>query len=588
MKKRKNRWLSFNNYGIQKIIMLSFTFISIICLSIVGITFYLRYVTNIKSVISKNNDLLLEQVHININSYLDNMIDISKAIYDEIYIKNSLDNVNIDNEIQILHKVNNKKVVNIGLFSKYGEAVSLSDNISLKENIDVRDNEWFIDAIKNKDKFNFSVPHIQQCFEYKNNEHIWVISISKYVQIKKNGKMIDGVILVDINFNDIEKIMSKANLGEKGYVYLANNKGDIVYHPRQQLIYYNLIEENNKKNSLLEKGVYVEDYENYERIVNVKPLDAINWTMIGITPVINMKKEYINIGIFILSILLFAISLILILNMILSYKITMPIKELEKAVKNFENGNLDFKVNIEGFLEVTYLGEVINAMLDSIKNLIESVNREHYQKRKSELDALQAQINPHFLYNTLDSIVAMIENEKYKASIDMTISLAKLFRISLSKGENIIPIKDELEHIKNYLKIQSIRYKNKFSYKINCDEEIINCATIKLTIQPLVENAIYHGVSFLDEDGMIEINVYKNEENVNIDIIDNGLGMSKECCENMLKGKVEPKGGGSGIGIKNVNDRIKLYFGDNYGIEIFSEYDVGTTVRIVIPITQIK
>ncbi len=541
MKKRKNRWLSFNNYGIQKIIMLSFTFISIICLSIVGITFYLRYVTNIKSVISKNNDLLLEQVHININSYLDNMIDISKAIYDEIYIKNSLDNVNIDNEIQILHKVNNKKVVNIGLFSKYGEAVSLSDNISLKENIDVRDNEWFIDAIKNKDKFNFSVPHIQQCFEYKNNEHIWVISISKHVQIKKNGKMIDGVILVDINFNDIEKIMSKANLGEnnehiwvisiskhvqikkngkmidgvilvdinfndiekimskanlgeKGYVYLANNKGDIVYHPRQQLIYYNLIEENNKKNSLLEKGVYVEDYENYERIVNVKPLDAINWTMIGITPVINMKKEYINIGIFILSILLFAISLILILNMILSYKITMPIKELEKAVKNFENGNLDFKVNIEGFLEVTYLGEVINAMLDSIKNLIESVNREHYQKRKSELDALQAQINPHFLYNTLDSIVAMIENEKYKASIDMTISLAKLFRISLSKGENIIPIKDELEHIKNYLKIQSIRYKNKFSYKINCDEEIINCATIKLTIQPLVENAIYHGI----------------------------------------------------------------------------------------------
>ncbi len=109
-----------------------------------------------------------------------------------------------------------------------------------------------------------------------------------------------------------------------------------------------------------------------------------------------------------------------------------------------------------------------------------------------------------------------------------------------------------------------------------------------MTIQPLVENAIYHGVSFLDEDGMIEINVYKNEENVNIDIIDNGLGMSKECCENMLKGKVEPKGGGSGIGIKNVNDRIKLYFGDNYGIKIFSEYDVGTTVRIVIPITQIK
>ena len=195
-------------------------------------------------------------------------------------------------------------------------------------------------------------------------------------------------------------------------------------------------------------------------------------------------------------------------------------------------------------------------------------------------------INPHFLYNTLDSIVWMIENENYDGAIIMVTALARLFRISLSKGKNVIPLSDEIEHVRNYLTIQNIRYKNKFTYKIECEEETLNLASIKLVIQPLVENAIKHGMEFMDGDGEIIVKSYIENEELFIDVIDNGLGMPQETAEQILRGEKKLKGKGSGIGLKNVNERIQIYFGKIYGLQIYSEPDEGTTIRIHIPILK--
>jgi len=208
---------------------------------------------------------------------------------------------------------------------------------------------------------------------------------------------------------------------------------------------------------------------------------------------------------------------------------------------------------------------------------------EQESKRKSELDALQAQINPHFLYNTLDSIIWMIENENYDGAIIMVTALARLFRISLSKGKNIITVRDEIEHARNYLTIQNIRYKNKFTYSIETDEKTLDFASIKLIVQPLIENAIYHGMEFMGGDGEILVKTYTKENDLYIDVIDNGLGMLQEVADTLLttESKVEKKS--SGIGLKNVNERIQLYFGKSYGVKIYSEPDEGTRISIHMP-----
>ena len=176
----------------------------------------------------------------------------------------------------------------------------------------------------------------------------------------------------------------------------------------------------------------------------------------------------------------------------------------------------------------------------------------------------------------------MIENEKYDGAVVMVTALARLFRISLSKGKNIISLRDELEHAKNYLTIQNIRYKNRFDYYIEADESILDLACIKLVIQPLIQNAIYHGMEFMYGDGEIVVKAYTKNETLYIDIIDNGLGMTEEAVNKLLTNESNSKKG-SGIGLRNVNERIKLYFGIDYGLDIYSEPDEGTTIRIRMP-----
>ena len=236
-----------------------------------------------------------------------------------------------------------------------------------------------------------------------------------------------------------------------------------------------------------------------------------------------------------------------------------------------------------GSYEVEHLGKSIKNMLGRIKVLMSDLVDEHNAKRKSEFDTLQSQINPHFLYNTLDIIVWMIENENSDKAVNIVTALAKFFRISLSKGKNIITVKDEVEHVRNYLMIQNMRFKNRFEYSIDVDEEVLSYSSLKLMLQPLVENAIYHGMEFMDGDGEIDVKVFKEDDSLYFTITDNGLGMSEDMVETLLSKDFVPSKKGSGIGVKNVNERIKLYFGSEYGLKVESEPDEGTKITIHLP-----
>ena len=208
------------------------------------------------------------------------------------------------------------------------------------------------------------------------------------------------------------------------------------------------------------------------------------------------------------------------INSYISSRITNPIRELEKSVGVLEAGNLSAPVYIGGSYEIRHLGKSISDMAGQIRLLMQDIVREHEAKRKQEFDTLQSQINPHFLYNTLDIIVWMIENEQKTEAVKVVTALARFFRISLSRGKSLITVKDELEHVRNYLMIQQMRFKNKFTYTIESDDEVLELASLKLMLQPLVENAIYHGMEYMDGDGEIFVRAWQEEKELYLEVRD--------------------------------------------------------------------
>ena len=304
----------------------------------------------------------------------------------------------------------------------------------------------------------------------------------------------------------------------------------------------------------------------------------------SVIPEDNLYQNWNQVNMVWLTVLAIGILMLIFVNQYLSMKITQPIRRLENSVKQLELQYPE-KIYVGGSEEIQHLGKTIRSMVDQMRKLMDDVVREQEEKRKSELDALQSQINPHFLYNTLDSIIWMVESERYEEAVDMVTALANLFRISLSQGKNIITIKEEFQHAKNYSSIQKVRFKNKFQVDFILDEKLEKYLTIKLIIQPLLENAIYYGVEAMDGDGEILVMGYEKEGDIYIDIVDNGIGMPPEQVEHLLTdGNYErQRKRGSGIGLRNVDQRIKLYFGQDYGLQIKSEPDVGTKVTIHLP-----
>ncbi|WP_411677636.1 histidine kinase [Caproicibacter sp.] len=575
---------SLHKRSIQFSISISFTIVMVIGMALIAVSLSVRYVNSTMEVISNSNKRIVDQISLNLDSYLRSMMRISDSMYYRVIKNSDLKDDNINYQMSLLYETNRDQLVSIAVFSDDGKIIAAEPLSQLKPSIDVKEQSWFQIAMARIENLHFSTPHVEDLFLDPDDNSHWVISLSRSVELTSAGSIIHGVLLVDMNYSGIEQVCKNNYLGGSGYVYITDEKGQIIYHPKQRLIYSNLTNENNLDNAKHEDGTYSETFNGRQRLITVKTVGYTGWKIIAVNPIQDITANYSNFTSYTLLFALFISYLLIIVNMFLSSRIAKPIMKLENSVKNLESGDLDEqKIAISGSYEVEHLGKAIRSMVRQTRTLMDDIVSEQKAKRRSELDALQAQINPHFLYNTLDSIVWMNENGKYQDANTMVTSLAKLFRISISKGKNIISVADELEHVKNYLIIQNYRFADKFQYSIHSEPQVLQCATIKLIIQPLVENSIYHGMEFMD-DGKIRVEAYCKDHELWIDVIDNGPGMPQEQADRLLSENAAlVRGSGSGIGLKNINERIQLYFGVQYGLSLFSEPDVGTTARIHLP-----
>ena len=572
------------NRSIRNSIFIYFTITSLVAVLLIVISIYSRLSSQLYDTVKQENVSLVNRVDSSMEVYLRNIMKLSDTIYYGIVKNANLSEDSIGEKLTLLYNNNKEQVSNIALISKEGEPISVVPAARFRKNFKAEDEEWFVNALNKTENIHFTLPHVQKMFEKGDNSYKWVISMSRAVEITVGGSTEQAVLLIEMAYQGLEEVLDEVTLGNGGYIYLMDSKGEIIWHPKFELIASGRVKENNLVAAGNDDGSREEVFNGTRQTVVTKTVGYTGWKLVGVIKGTGISLNMLKTRLFIVFVILLIIFIVILINSYISFRVTNPIRELEKSVKELEEGNLDADIYMGGSYEVQHLGKSVQDMKFRIKGLMQDIVSEHEEKRKSEFDSLQAQINPHFLYNTLDIIVWQIENEKQSEAVHTVTALARFFRLSLGKGKNIVTVRDEIDHVKNYLMIQHMRFKNKFDYEFDIAEDVLELPSLKLMLQPLVENAIYHGMEFMDGDGMITVKAWRKEDELYLSVADNGLGMTEDKVEMILTGKsTSGNGRGSGIGVKNVNERIKLYFGEAYGLTIDSEPDEGTTVIIHLP-----
>lgn len=574
----------YRKMSIQMVISLSFTAVAVVGMLFMGGSLYLWMSGTASAMVEESSQKVLAQVNLNLDSYLRRMMRVSDAMYYRVIKNTDLATGSLQQGMDLLYEENRDALVSIALFDGQGRLVQATPLATLKEDCRPAEKGWYQAALNKMENFHFSAPHVQNLFGDPTYSYPWVVSLSRYVQLTRDGVTESGVLLVDMSFAGIEQVCRSAELPNGGYVYLIDGDGELIYHPRQQLIYAGLLKENTQAAAGYRDGSLVETFEGEKRQITVKTVGYTGWKLVGVAPAGPVAGGFGAMFPFGLSLLLFSAFLLAFLNFRISEGITDPIRRLEQSVRQMEAGREDVEIEEAGCYEVQRLGHAIRSMVSTMRHLMQDIIQQESQKRRSELEVLQSQINPHFLYNTLDSVIWMTEAGRYQEAIQMVTSLARLFRISLSRGKSIIPLQDELEHARHYMTIQEIRYKNRFSTRILAQNGTEGLYTLKLVVQPILENAIYHGMAACEDDGLILVTARREGGDVVIEVADNGTGMRPEVVAQLLdEDRAAPPGKGSGIGVRNVHRRIRLTFGEPYGLTIRSEPDEGTVVQIRLP-----
>lgn len=583
-----NRRVRFLN-SIQVSLALAIGLIVMVILSSMGL---LLYNATDKIVVENSNETtrkMIQQVNYDIDYYLNTVettiesIRYSDAIADYFEAPTDRNRMRVAVFMDSL-LISREDIINIALIHPDGTLVTNDPEGVVKTDVDFTLEPYYVEAIKGEG-MQVSSSHVQNILL---GQYQWVVSCSSGYNLERDGAN-DGVILVDLNFNLIEDMVSRIAIGDKGYIFIIDDNGEMVYHPKRELIYSGIRTEKIEEILASESGELRVEVDGYltDYIITDAPFSS--WKIIGKVFVEDINSYRESLQSYFFSLIAISLIIAVLLSFILASSILSPVNRLLEGIDTFQTGQLDVDVHVEVENELGLLTTSFNNMTKRIKALVEENKRSERNKRKSELEALQAQINPHFLYNTLDSIVWMGEANRTDEVVKMTSSLAKLFRISINKGQEYISLKQEIEHVESYLTIQKMRYGDKLNYEIDVDPQLLNERIIKILLQPIVENAIYHGIKQLPGEGLVQIRVYKemNEDGskayMHIEIEDNGLGMDKATIGKLLRGEISSDTKGSGVGVYNVDQRIKLYYGDDYGMDIKSELFEGTIITLVLP-----
>ncbi|MBB6636366.1 sensor histidine kinase [Cohnella thailandensis] len=424
-------------------------------------------------------------------------------------------------------------------------------------------------------------------FDYSNKN---ALSIIAAVTQRITHEVI-GFIIVDLDDSLIERTLSEASIGKTGFFYIMDGYGSTIFQPPASRANPEAMNQIAAAQPLrAESDSFVLKAPSKQFVVYGASKQT-GWTIIGVAPLKEIVAEAYGIRqLIILSVLLSAVFA-LTLYFFLTNRITRPIQILMNKMRKAASGYLDAKVKPNGDDEIADLGNSFNIMLDNIKNLMEKSRLEQERVQMAELRTLQAQINPHFLYNALDSILWMAEDENKESVIKLVKALSRFFRLSLNKGRDWVSIKTELEHAENYLVIQQMRYRDILQYRVDVDPSLQVYPIMKMSLQPLVENAIYHGIKNKRGLGMIRIGGYSENDSIVLAVEDNGIGIPPEKLASLREELEKPADARiladddreGGFGLANVHHRIRLYFGYPFGIELDSEYKIGSKISIRIP-----
>jgi two-component system sensor histidine kinase YesM len=542
-----------------------------------------------------NTSQLIKQVNGDIDSYINYMENISSLVTNNENVKNYLYDDTISQEKKyilyqaILDQFNTimearQDICNIAVISNNGRYIINNGADRLNENVYLFGLDWYRYAYLNPDKTALSSSHVQNVVK---NNYKWVITLSKSITNTKNSDA-SGIFFIDLNYKVISDLCENNSFGEKGYVFILDRDGNIIYHPKQQLLYSGLTTERVQQVMESKSNHFVTGEGNESKLYTMSTSEKTGWTIVGVVYESELMKNKAQAQIIYILVAFILLAAATIISAIISARITRPIKTLKDSMKEVEKGHFD-NANIEVITEneIGSLSKSFNIMTAEIKKLMEENIYEQKQKRKNELKALQAQINPHFLYNTLDSIIWMAESNKNQEVVLMTSSLAKLLRQSISNENEVLTIEQEIAYIKSYLTIQKMRYKDKLEYEIDIDADIYQNEIVKLILQPIVENAIYHGIKFKETMCLLRIQGYSIGNDIIIKIIDNGAGMTEEALAHIFdEHKHNYKS--NGVGVFNVQMRLWLYYGKNYGITYESVLGEGTTATITIPKKKVQ
>ncbi len=565
-----------NEYSTKKMRLATLTAVAIIITvaAVVAVSI-IPFVSIYSSTVESDAGMALEQSARQTTMALGTLIDGMESrllnICDEV--RKSEDITDLDDRLSVAARLE-ESIEAICVYDMDGNTLSVGGSgHELKDRPSINlsyDGELFGSA----EDFAISLPHVQTLFrEY----YPWVVTIARREEGALNGE--DVYVAIDFRFSDISGYVDNIGIGAHGYCFIIDADGNLVYHPRQQMLYSGLIKEEVTRLAGMDDGTARDG--NVMR--TIMTLDSTGWRVIGVSYLdeVNATRDR-TLSSVLLTTLLCCAGVAVLIAVIFSQIITKPVKSLIGAMRGFEEHPENYRYSPAPIhiAELQLISDSFGQMAWIVQSLMEKTRNEEALLRKTELKALQAQINPHFLYNTLDSIQWMCERGKNESAVRMVGALGKLFRISISRGHELIPIRDELKHVESYLIIQKYRYSDRFEYTFDVDESLGGYLCSKITLQPLVENAIYHGIEPLIDDGEIIISVKPDGDDILMTVSDNGVGMTAEQVEGLLK---KERSDSSGIGIKNVSDRIKIYFGDNYGVKVESEPDVGTKITVRIP-----
>ena len=551
-----------------------YVFIMILALlGIVGGIYYQTSSVAIRQTTEQNTRKTIQQSGQFITSYLQKVKQTTSSLAENEKIKTYAQTPSQENAEQLRQLFatilkTDLDLVSAILVTKDGNLISTDPELTMKTSADMMKEKWYQDAI-HKGAMPILTP-ARRTVSHTIGEK-WVISIMQEV-VDNDGKNL-GVVRLDIGYKTLEAYLDQLQLGKEGFTFIVDANHDFVYHPKKA-VYSSHVEMKAMAPYLSVKNGYVKSKQAY---VSQYQIPNSGWTLIGVSSMEQLHAvqtqilwSFIGTGLFALGVCLIGIWFVLRLWI-------KPLRDLQATILKVGSGHSDLRANETGSPELVDLARQFNIMLDRIDQLMIAVKEEEQNVRRYELQALSSQINPHFLYNTLDTIVWMAEFNDSKRVVEVTKSLAKYFRLALNQGHEQISLKDEIDHVRQYLFIQKQRYGEKLQYEIKELKQYNDYKIPKLILQPLVENAIYHGIKEMNRQGRIRVSVSENDTQLIVSIYDNGRGFVASETTNATLVRL------GGVGLKNVNQRLQLQFGKSYHMEIKSEENTYTEIRLYFP-----